>query len=480
MGMGALFKIDELAGIVSGHWVNGIQVAGEFELATDNRLDCRNKIFIALRGALFDAHMVVESVAAQGAAALIVNAAADIPWGKLNLPILAVDDTLNAYQMLARDYRRRLNNLQLLAVTGSVGKTSTKELLRAIGLAAFDPEQVYATNGNTNNQFGVPQNLLQLPDNCRYAVIEMGTNHFGEIAPLSCCAEPDVALVNSIAPCHLEFLHSLSGVAREKSEIFRFLKPRGVAVVPEYSAEKQILRRATAKFTTFTFGDEADLLTLPVAENSRRVVAQTISSDLIGNEMSLTFMTNIGTMYFKQFYLPLSGSHQCRNAAAAAAAAWGARIEPEVICNGLTKATLPGSRMKITRYRNATWINDAYNANPQSMEAALNYLADLKLTSPVVLVLGDMLELGVESLDLHCQVIREARAKFPGSRIFLVGAMMAAAAGVLGLAAHPEITLAADAPELEKNLAVAELENATILIKSSNGIGLSRLPRMEA
>ena len=126
MGMGALFKIDELAGIVSGHWVNGIQVAGEFELATDNRLDCRNKIFIALRGALFDAHMVVESVAAQGAAALIVNAAADIPWGKLNLPILAVDDTLNAYQMLARDYRRRLNNLQLLAVTGSVGKTSTK------------------------------------------------------------------------------------------------------------------------------------------------------------------------------------------------------------------------------------------------------------------------------------------------------------------------------------------------------------------
>ncbi|MEG2075768.1 MAG: UDP-N-acetylmuramoyl-tripeptide--D-alanyl-D-alanine ligase, partial [Victivallaceae bacterium] len=307
--MGALFQIDELADIVSGHWVKEFQQAGEFELATDNRLDCCNKIFIALRGALFDAHQVVQAVAEQGAAALIVNASAAIALDKLNLPILAVEDTLTAYQMLARHYRRRIRQLQLVAVTGSVGKTSTKELLRAIGLAEFAPDELYATTGNTNNQFGVPQNLLQLPENCRYAVIEMGTNHFGEIAPLSCCAEPEVALVNSIAPCHLEYLQSLAGVAKEKSEIFRFLNPAGVAVIPEYSAENQILRRAAAKFTTFTFGDEAELLQLPVAENSRRVVAQVLQSDLIGNEMSLTFMNTSGVVYCQKLYLPLSGPH---------------------------------------------------------------------------------------------------------------------------------------------------------------------------
>ncbi|MEG2075915.1 MAG: cyanophycin synthetase, partial [Victivallaceae bacterium] len=176
---------------------------------------------------------------------------------------------------------------------------------------------------------------------------------------------------------------------------------------------------------------------------------------------------------------PLSGPHQCRNAAAAAAAAWGCGIRPEVICRGLTRATLPGSRMKITRHANAIWINDAYNANPQSMTAALNYLANLHLSSPVVLILGDMLELGSESLELHCAVISEARRKFPDSRMFLVGGQMAAAAGQLGVAELPEITLAANASVLEGFLGEEELNGATILIKSSNGIGLSKLPRVD-
>ena len=214
------FSAEELARGAGGRWTDGrgTAVSGVF---TDTRQDGSGRLFIALSGENFDAHDFLPAAVSAGAAALCV---AESKLGRLPepcpVPVLAVADPLRSYQGIARLHRRRFPELTVAAVTGSVGKTSVKEMLCAIFTAAAGAERVLYTVGNTNNQVGVPQNLLRLQPQHRFAVIEMGTNHHGEIEPLSCCALPQVALVNSIAPCHLEFLGSLEGIAREKSRIF--------------------------------------------------------------------------------------------------------------------------------------------------------------------------------------------------------------------------------------------------------------------
>ena len=152
-----------------------------------------------------------------------------------------------AYRDIAHFHRLRFPSLRLVAVTGSVGKTSVKEMLRAIFERAAGRDAVLHTEGNTNNQVGVPQNLLRLEERHRYAVIEAGTNHPGEIEPLSRCAAPQIGLINSIAPCHLEFLGSLAGVAREKAHLFDGLPGNGCAVIPRNCPEVEILEKAAEK-----------------------------------------------------------------------------------------------------------------------------------------------------------------------------------------------------------------------------------------
>ena len=177
-----------------------------------------------------------------------------------NIPVLLVDDTLLAYQAIANLHKKRLKNLRSVAVTGSMGKTSCKEIIRSILVAAAGEDAVYATRSNTNNQVGVPQNLLKVNSKHSYCVLEMGTNHFGEIEPLSRTLVPDVALINSIAPCHLEAFGDLHGVAQEKSKIFSALKPDGVAVIPKDCPEIDYLLEQTKNFKTMRFGIDLEVI----------------------------------------------------------------------------------------------------------------------------------------------------------------------------------------------------------------------------
>ena len=226
-----LFTYDEMVEATGGEWFAGRggsqgRGRGVMSVSTSSK-DCRGALFVALKGERVDAHQFLSDAAGAGAAAVCVRRnfpVADLPAG---VDALRVEDTLAAYQALARFHRRRLKGLKVVALTGSSGKTSTKDILRCVLAAGFGADAVHATEGNTNNHVGVPQNLLRLNGSHRLAIIEMGTNHPGEIAVLTSIAEPDIAIVVSIGHAHLEFFKDTNGVAREKGAIFGCLKRDG-------------------------------------------------------------------------------------------------------------------------------------------------------------------------------------------------------------------------------------------------------------
>ena len=243
------FHAAELAAATGGVWRGNRSPSNVVRgVVTDTRRSATGALFLALVGERFDAHDFLRDAISGGCAALCIEKkrATKLP-PECSVPVLEVDDTLMAYRDIAHFHRLRFPSLRLVAVTGSVGKTSVKEMLRAIFERAAGRDAVLHTEGNTNNQVGVPQNLLRLEERHRYAVIEAGTNHPGEIEPLSRCAAPQIGLINSIAPCHLEFLGSLAGVAREKAHLFDGLPGNGCAVIPRNCPEVEILEKAAEK-----------------------------------------------------------------------------------------------------------------------------------------------------------------------------------------------------------------------------------------
>lgn len=376
---------------------------------TDSRQDGSGKIFFALKGERFDAHNFLAQAVSSHAAALCVEKSKTALASSFQVPVFAVDDTLLAYQKCANLFRRKNSGLKVFGVTGSVGKTSVKEMLRAISVSSAGSEKfVLATEGNTNNQIGVPQNLFRLTMEHRFAVIEMGTSSPGEISPLSCCALPDVALVNSIAPCHLEKLHSLAGVAAEKGTISSGLPPSGCGVIPFDCPERAILEKSFAGHQILTFGESPE----------SDVQVEYLGGDLTGSRFSLRFPDQ--KKYVVEWHL--SGRHQALNAASASAAAWAAGISAEAIVAGLPQVKLPGMRMKKTLVDGVTYINDAYNANPASMTATLKQLSEAIIDdSKLVLLLGGMRELGEISVSAHRQIMELARKLFPHALIITVG-----------------------------------------------------------
>lgn len=459
MSRESCFSASELVLATGGEWRNGIVPQGSVAVYTDSRQAGEGNCFLALCGEKFDAHDFLQSAVESGAGALCVARDKEKSVAvTCDLPVLLVDDTLNAYQDIARFHRRRFATLRIAAVTGSVGKTSVKEMLRAIfTVAAGAEENVLFTLGNTNNQVGVPQNLLRLTDEHRFAVLEMGTNHHGEIEPLSRCAEPQVGVVNSIAPCHLEFLGSLDGVAAEKSHVWDGLPPDGVAVFSQNCDGVTVLTEKSAGYRALRFG----------SEDGADVRAEFLSGSLEGSLFRLTFPD--GQAF--EIEWSLTGEHQAVNAAAAAAAALALGVEPAEIAAGLSRTVLPGMRMARSEHGGVVYLNDAYNANPESMAASLKMLKrSAGIGDRLILVLGDMLELGAFEADGHCATLALARELLPQSRIFTVGSRMARAACTLGN--PPEITVcesaAAAGAELKKRVRAGD----TVFLKGSRGMAL--------
>ena len=458
-----LFTLKEIEQAVGGQWINEPDLSSTVSaVKTDSRENCSDALFIALAGEKFDAHDFLPKSVEAGAAALCVNRKfANLIDPSWRIPVLLTDDTLLAYQQLGAFHKNRLKGLKTIAVTGSMGKTSVKEIIRSILIADAGEEAVYATVGNTNNQVGVPQNLLALTAQHKFAVIEMGTNHHGEIEPLSRCTRPDVAVINSIAPCHLEHLGDLDGVAREKAMILAHLNPAGTAVIPDVSASMHIIEAAAAKFKTLRFGstDNAD------------VKALYLGGTLHGSAIELIFKSFNNRRIRVEW--PLSGAHQAGNAAAGACAAIALGISPDSIAAGLKNCVLPGMRMKISEKNGMTWINDAYNANPGSMLAALQWLNEFADQEKLVLVLGDMLELGSACHAEHRKIAAAALETFPKARFFFVGSRMSAA--LHEIAASANVVACQDSDEAAEKVKKVLAPGTMILLKGSRGIRLEKV-----
>ncbi|HEY5086855.1 MAG TPA: UDP-N-acetylmuramoyl-tripeptide--D-alanyl-D-alanine ligase [Gemmatimonadaceae bacterium] len=410
-------------------------------VSTDSRTIRAGDIFVALAGERFDAHDFLSDAIAAGAHALVVSR--PVALGELNVPVYLVDDTLVALGDLAR-FQRLAWGGTVIAVAGSNGKTSTKELLRS---ALESRLSVHATSGNLNNRIGVPLTLLSLPADADIAVIELGTSVPGEIATLRDIARPDIAIVASIAEEHLEGFGDIAGVLREESSVFH-----GVAlgIVPAHDAVLAATAASCARVVSAGL-DDGDVHA---------------SSWKLENDGTGTVVVN-GT----SIHSPLRGAHNLRNLMLAIAAAAEAGVDAADAARGIAKLVPPPMRASWQRIGNALVINDAYNSNPGSALAAIEMLTTAPGVQKVA-VLGSMLELGANSDRCHDAVARAALAS-PVSIIGGVGEFVAALRRVG--ADDDRVVVAQDIEQLWALLERRVQPDATILLKASRGAKLERI-----
>ncbi len=425
-------------------------------VAIDSRTLKPGEIFVALSD-VRDGHEFLESAFEAGAsAALVAKAPENAPEGK---PFLVVRDTLEGLRDLARAARLR-NFGKRVAVTGSAGKTSTKDMLRAM-LAAVG--EVHAADRSFNNHFGVPLTLARMPMTSRFGVFEIGMNHAGEIIPLVDLVRPHVAIITTVAPAHLEFFDNVEAIAEAKAEIFTGIKSGGTVILPRDNDHYDLLR-TRAEYSragvilTFGRSEHADIRLLNVTVEAGR---QQVTAVIMGEQYS--------------FHLGVLGEHQAMNALAALGAALtiGAPLAP---CLKVLASFKPregrGEQQHIDlpdgRGR-ATLLDESYNANPASMKAALSLLGSLEPTNRGrrIAVLGDMLELGDEAIALHVNIaddLKRARV----TKLYVTGVLMQNLWGCVPVDIQGSI--AADADMLARKLFDDLQDGDIIMIKGSNAL----------
>ena len=353
------------------------------QITTDSRTAQRGDLFFALVGENHDAHDFVPDVLAKGATAVVSRGDCASLSG-----CLKVDDTLAALQTLAAAWRKQPNPF-VYGITGSSGKTTVKEMLAAILRAAHGADAVLATAGNFNNHIGLPLTLLNLREQHRHAVIEMGMNHAGELATLTRIAAPNVALVNNAMRAHIGCgFNGVDDIARAKAEIYQGLPENGIAILPAEDAHLAIFQAAARAFQTLTFG-----------ATSGDVHAENIVLEALSSAFDLVYNGNRQAVQ-----LPVAGKHNISNACAATALAIAGGIGQPEIARGLAAfSNIKGRLQRKNGIRQALILDDTYNANPDSMKAALDVLA--KLPAPRVFVMGDMGELGEdEAPSMHEEI----------------------------------------------------------------------------
>lgn len=412
-------------------------------ICTDTRALTPGDCFVALVGERFDAHDFLPDAVAAGAAALVLSRPER--GTSLGRPVFGVHDTLAALGVLAR-YRRRAWGGPVIGIGGSNGKTTTKELARAALGARL---AVHATEGNLNNLVGVPLTVLAIPDHADVAVVEMGMNVPGEMARLRAIAEPDVAVVTCIAEEHLEGLGSLDGVMREESIVF---EGATVAITPAGQPEVGAVAATRARRVVQAGLDAGDV----------RAARWGLDPDGLG-WIELDGAT---------VRPPVRGAHNLRNAMLALAVARECGVSAADAARGIASMRVPAMRLAWTTLGDATLINDAYNASPASMRAAIDLLAGMDRGRQRVAVLGTMRELGSHSASLHADLARHALAA-PVDVIAAMGEMGDALRAAAGDDAR--VITAPDLDELWPALRPRLARDGIILLKASRGVRLERL-----
>lgn len=428
----------------------GLKLTG---ISTDTRTLKPGELFFALQGERFDAHDFLPKAAELKAGAAIVHkkdAAEQVP----GLPIVLVQDTTRALGDLALWHRRQCTTTTVIGITGSNGKTTVKEMLFHILNGVV---RSVRSISSFNNAVGVPLTLFQMRPPDIYAVVEMGSNSPGEIARLCEIADPDVGLITNVAPTHLLGLGSVEGVAREKAPMLKHTARRGGAF---YNADdywsRQIAKSLKGSLCSFGIDNEADLR------------AFNLRSDMRG--------VGFKVMGGPRVHIPVPGAHNAMNALAAIAVARKLGFDWNTIAEQLATFELPPQRMQIRTTRGVTLIDDAYNANPVSVEAAANTLSRMECRGRKILVLADMLELGDKSVEFHRE-LGETIAGFGFDYLLGYGpntAELLASAGKHGVDEHD--LLPAESKEELADALLGLLEPGdTVLLKGSRGMHLEEV-----
>lgn len=424
----------------------------------DSRKVERGFIFIATVGERVDGHSFIESVFEMGALGVVCEKAPEKPRGAYIL----VEDSFQALKDMAEFYLSKLN-VKVVGITGSVGKTSTKEFVASVLAQGF---RVQKTEGNFNNEVGLPLTVLQIRDDCEAAVLEMGISDFGEMRRLSKIAKPDICVITNIGQCHLENLGTRDGILRAKSEIFEYMKENGsiclngdddkLAAVSEVRGVKPLF---------FGSGMECGARCAVYADDYK-------DSGLFGSSVTIHINNDGGHVQFRAD-IPLPGAHMVSNALAAAAVGTIMGISAEKIKKGISDVKPLGGRSHIIHGGRFTVIDDCYNANPVSMKAALDLLtmSDLNTSPRRVAVLGDMFDLGKNERELHAEVGKYA-AGLEIHVLVCVGnlckSMYEAAAGAGNL--EQKLYYFEDKAAMLSELGGILQDGDTVLVKASHGM----------
>jgi UDP-N-acetylmuramoyl-tripeptide--D-alanyl-D-alanine ligase len=437
-----------------GRLVRGAAGAIFSSVSIDSRSVRPGALFVAVKGDRFDGHDFAAAAVAAGATGVVVERgrAAGLV---ADATVVEVDDALPALARIGRAQLESIAGLKVVGVTGSNGKTTTKEMIAAILASAVGDDAVLKTEGNLNNHFGVPLTLCRLHAGHRYAVVEMGMSGLGEIRALATLATPHVAVITNIAGVHLEQLGSLENIARAKAEIFESLRETAV-----YPANEPLLAPHVASLPRkMTFGPKA----------ASPAAAPTVAySDVVSGPTGLTLrlhLSGVTSAVGAATHVPLIGRHNASNAAAAACVALALDVGEGSILDGLANVRPAKHRAQLVQAGDRTILDDCYNAAPSSMRAALDALVEIAPPgAQKIAVLGDMLELGPDSARLHAEVGAYAASRV--DHLITVGAE----------AKHMKASFHADdvAAAVARVRAVSRAGDV-ILVKASRGMQLERV-----
>lgn len=421
-------------------------------VAIDSRKVMKGNLFVPFQGENTDGHAYVESAIANGAGAALWQK--DVPNPPENLPILLVDDPLESLQKLADSYLQQVSP-KVVGVTGSNGKTTTKDMIASLLSQKY---KVHKTEGNYNNHLGLPLTILGMDEDTEIAVLEMGMSGRGEIELLSKLAKPEIAVITNIGEAHLLDLGSREGIAEAKLEITKGLREDGVMI---YHGDEPLLhdQLSLSQWKTCSFG----------REQSNTIYPLTIES----SQEQTTFTTNL---YSDALVLPVLGNHNVLNALAAILVARELDVDSSAIAKGLLELKVTNMRMEMVEgQQGEKIINDAYNASPTSMKAAIDLVVELKGYNQKYLVLGDMLELGPDEAQFHRE-IGESIERGKVDKLFTFGNLG------MQIAEGAKSTLGEDCVHafLDKQALIQELKkyigkNDLVLVKASRGMKLEEV-----
>lgn len=442
-------NIEDIFNIPTAVIYNPDKFKSIYQVSINSRNIKKNSLFIAIKGERFDGHDFINEVVKRGAAAIVINEKKFKKINDLEIPVITVKDTTLALGEIAKLWRAKLKT-KIIGITGSAGKTTTKEILAALLSEKF---KVNKTVANNNNHIGVPLTILSTNEKHQVLVAELGTNHFGEISYTAAIASPDLALITNIGDSHLEYLKNRNGVFKEKSALFNeTIKRTGkVFINNDDKILKKFGRNVKGK-VTFALKEKADYKT--IIKGYDKFAKPQIEIRTKKKSFTAT--------------LPLSGEKNVLNFTAAYAIASELGLSNSQIQKAVTKIKSYNKRLEVKNYKTFTLIDDTYNANPDSMKSALEILDKIKSRKKKIAILGDMFELGSESKLKHI-ALASLINKINIDEVYSIGKMMK----LMNQKLNEKIKVQkhfTDREMLIKFLKSLDINNSAILIKGSRGM----------